>query len=253
MQALMGGMGGGFLATVLVLGLGLASSRVRWSDGLGAEAQQMPVLSVMRSRRRRAGVDAKAMDMLRTRIKLLPARGGIEAGVGPRGRSIAVVRPAGGSAPGPLARELAESFARTAMSVLYVQADPEAAAEGASGWRDGLAGGRFEARREGGIWVLEAGGAGTGAAAEPSLAALRQGTAQLTGQYDLVVLEAGSLADSPSSELIASVADVALADVRRGDRARAVARGLERLAHRPRHAAAIAFGNAHRADPGLAA
>lgn len=264
MQAAMGIAGGGGLATMFVLGLGLMSRRLRWSDGLGKAAQDIPVLAVIRSvRRRRPEQRAHDMDRLRSTVLLLPAHGGVEAGTVPRGRCLAVVRAAGGPAPaghvdaghsdGGLAADLADSFARTGMKVLRVRANPDAAPDGGAGWRDGLAGADFCPENIGDHWILKVGGAAGQTPADPSLAALRRAVAALTSKFDLVILEAGSMIDNASSELIASVSDVALADVHRGEPVAQVTWALERLGKLPRHAAGLVFSDAHRKDPGLPA
>lgn len=253
--ALGGGTLGFMLGFMMVLGAGLTSGRLRWSDGLQKLVDDMPVLSVIRDKGRKGRQSrARAIDRLRTTVQLLPARGGpIEQAKAKRGRCISVLRTAPGMSDGQLSGDLARSFARTGMSVLHVNADPAAASDGARGWRDGLSnGGDFEPRQlDNTLWDLPVGGADAEHLVDPSLSALRRAVAVLIGKYDLVVIDGGSLIESPAGELIASVSDITLADVRRGDRSSRTARALEHLAQRPRHAAGIVFSNALRRDPGL--
>ena len=246
MQAAMGVMGGGALATMLMLGSGLASPRLRWSDGLGKASQGLPMLGVL-PRGDQPGTPGfvRAMDRLSTDLQLRPGQPGRAAAkTGPL--SIAVLR-AGPGAATDLARGLAESFGRTELRVLLVDAD--AAGDAAC---DRVAGTAAKPRREGDLHVVDAGW-NAGASSVPSLPQLRQRLADMGAGFDVVVLQGGSLLDHPSAPLLASISDFAVAELRIGDIRKHTDTALARMAGHPRFGAGLVIRNAHKRDPGLSA
>ena len=71
------------------------------------------------------------------------------------------------------------------------------------------------------------------------------------GSTEVVILNAGSLRDDPAAELLISVADLALAEVRPQDRSSAIAARIAQLDLLPRQGGVLAFTGARAGDPGL--
>ena len=67
----------------------------------------------------------------------------------------------------------------------------------------------------------------------------------------MVILNAGSLRDDPAAELLISLSDLALAEVRPQDSTSAIAARVSQLDLLPRQGGVVVFSGAHAGDPGL--
>jgi succinoglycan biosynthesis transport protein ExoP len=248
------GLGGGVaLALFLALGLGLTSGRVRYSDALSRHGHLVPVLRVLSKDQ----PDAPEADSLRNALQLQPLRAPRLVGAT---RVIAVTRPDGGAADG-LALSLAQSFARAHVRTLLIDADlttpgltARLAMTGANGWREALTG--QVARPQAfppfaALTVLSAGLDADVDAGSIGIGAIRSALLRLGARGDLVILNVGSLRDNPAADLLISSADLAVAEVRPGDRQTAVIARVAHLDSLPRQGAVFAFTGAKPGDPGL--
>lgn len=242
------GLGGGIaLAFALALGLGLASRRLRWSDDLAKGT--VPVLRVLAG----SGVTPPEADLIRTALQLHPLRAPRPSGTPP---VIAVTRLDSGGA-GDLALALAQSLARARVRTLLIDADldaPDRFGPQGPGWREALAGAHltpvpfppFDA-----LTVLPHGHDHSVNASTIGIAAIREALARHAVGHDIIIVATGSLRDSHATELLLSAADLAIAEVRRGDHRSAIAAHLGRIAQLPRHGGSLVFTSARPGDPGL--
>jgi succinoglycan biosynthesis transport protein ExoP len=248
------GLGGGVaLALFLALGLGVTSGRVRYSDALTRHNHLVPVLRVLRKDQ----PDAPGADSLRNALQLHPLRAPRLVGAT---RVIAVTRPDGGAADA-LALGLAQSFARAHVRTLLIDADLTApgltarlAMTEVPGWREVLTGQAAAPQvfpPFGALTVLPAGLAEDVHAGSIGIGAIRAALGRLGLGVDLVILNVGSLRDNPASDLLISAADLAVAEVRPGDRQSAVAARVAHLDNLPRQGAVFAFTGTKAGDPGL--
>ncbi|WP_093156494.1 GumC family protein [Aliiruegeria lutimaris] len=229
MQAAMGLVGGGMLASLLTLGLGLGSRRLRWSDELNLAAMGVDPLAVLTGDPDSDGARlAPEIDRLRTTLQLVPARSTSAAG---SGRSLALLRTGSGGGTA-LAHALAESFSRTDLSVALLQIDPAQNAAPANA----------------GYHVERAFG---DACSEMSLPRLRRRIAEMTARHDVVLIDGGNLQQTTSASLVASAADYAIVELRRGEDKQAARATLERASNRCPQGIGAVFSRARRGDPGL--
>jgi Mrp family chromosome partitioning ATPase len=175
-------------------------------------------------------------------------------------RVIAITRPDSGTADA-LALGLAQSFARAHVRTLLIDADLTApgltarlAMTEVPGWREVLTGQAaapqvFPPFRA--LTVLPAGLAEDVHAGSIGIGAIRAALGRLGLGVDLVILNVGSLRDNPAADLLISAADLAVAEVRPGDRQSAVAARVAHLDSLPRQGAVFAFTGTKAGDPGL--
>ncbi len=248
------GLGGGMaLALFLALGLGMTSGRVRYSDTLTRHSHLVPVLRVLRKDQ----PDAPEADSLRNALQLQPLRAPRLVGAT---RVIAITRPDSGTADA-LALGLAQSFARAHVRTLLIDADLTApgltarlAMTEVPGWREVLTGQAAAPQvfpPFGALTVLPAGLAEDVHAGSIGIGAIRAALGRLGLGVDLVILNVGSLRDNPAADLLISAADLAVAEVRPGDRQSAVAARVAHLDSLPRQGAVFAFTGTKAGDPGL--
>jgi Mrp family chromosome partitioning ATPase len=250
MQTVMGGVAGFILGTILMFGAALPSARVKWSDALGKDAPDLPVMQVLgQDMASRGQAFAHAMDRLRTKVQLVPMSGR-RSQTGKGARCLSVLRAGKGEAR-TLARGLATSFANTDLRVLYVEADAHAAPTDEKGWRDLGIEAAIAPVQEDALFVLPA-GRRTAIEAQSSFSSLRRKLALYETDYDVIILHGGAINGSIDAELFASVSDFTLAEVRHNDRKVMTAKSLNAIAERPRHGAAVVFSKARKRDPGLA-
>lgn len=241
------------LAFFTALGLGLVSGRVRYSDGLGRWSHHAPVLRVLRGKT----VDPRGADLLRNALQLHPLRAPLAPGAA---RVIAVTRLDSGSAD-QMALALAQSFARANVRTLLIDADlrPSGLSSalnlgGAPGWREvlrGRTGCQTAFPPFAALSILPAGIDATVDAGSIGIAAIRDALAMVGAGTEVVILNAGSLRDDPAAELLMSVSDLALAEVRPRDSTSAIAARISQLDLLPRQGGVVVFSDARAGDPGL--
>jgi len=253
LNAVAGLLAGGALALFTTLGLGLMSPRIRFSDALARWSHHAPVLRVLRS----ATVDPRGADLLRNALQLYPLRTSLVPGAA---RVIAVTRLDSGAA-GQMALALAQSFARANVRTLLIDADLRSDGLSATldltqalGWRDLLRGQTVPADSHAALpslSVLPAGLDATVDAGSIGIAAIRDALARAGDGTEVVILNAGSLRDDPAAELLISLSDLALAEVRPQDSTSAIAARVSQLDLLPRQGGVVVFSGAHAGDPGL--
>lgn len=239
------------LGAVLAFGgallAGLLSPALRHSDRLGALAGRLPVKCVVRAPVLTAG----QADQLRNAIKLRHLRSPRPAG---GAQVIAVLRPETGSvAPNALA--LAESFARSGLKTLLVEADLTLAPTGATaGWREALLGKAVQpAAVQPRLWRLGAGADADLDSGAVGVLALRQALLALRDGHDVVVLSCGGLAADLSCQLLLAESDLALAELHPDDRRAGLLARLAQLDNLPRQGGGLFMVAARPDDPGFAA
>lgn len=252
-NAVAGLAGGLMLALVVTLASGLLSSRVRWSDALTRWSHLVPVLRVLRART----VDPQGADLLRNALQLHPLRAPLIPGAA---RVIVVTRLDSGSAD-QMALALSQSFARANVRTLLIDADlrPDGLTQSldmakGAGWREVLRGQKGQPIAFppfASLSVLPAGVDTTVDAGSIGVGAIRDALAATGAGVEVVILNAGALRDDPSAELLISVADLAVAEVRPKDRSSAIAARIAQLDLLPRQGGVVAFTGARAGDPGL--
>lgn len=248
------GLGAGVILS-LATGLiwGLVSNRVRYSDTLARYAHLAPV-KLVSPRARREKVHA---DRLRNALQLHALR------VAPqpdKTRVIAITR-LDAQAPDELALALAISFAEARSRTLLIDADARDGSltkrlglQEAKGWREALADQDctpYPYHPTPGLEILPVGHETGIADTEIGIGAIQSALSGLKTRYDLVILLCGSLADSVSTELVLSVSDLAVAEVRPSDRKPSVAAHVSKLDLLPRQGGILTFAMAKPGDPGL--
>jgi uncharacterized protein involved in exopolysaccharide biosynthesis len=247
-----GGLAAGLmLAGFAALALGLAERRVRFAETLVPVAHLLPVLQVSAA----GPGDREAADRLRNEIQLRPLRA---PRLAHRAPMIAVVRPPSGRSDA-LARALAESYARTRMRTLLIDADlgprPEGDDVSGPGLREVLAGtaaGAVPRETEGGYFEVPAGRDETIRDETVGAPALRLALDRLAEGFDVVVVSGGSLEDRLMSRFVLAASDIAVAEVRPSDARAAVTGQADRLNGLPRHGAVAVLRDALPQDPWLA-
>ncbi|MEM7178022.1 MAG: hypothetical protein AAF503_09985, partial [Pseudomonadota bacterium] len=248
------GLAGGIsVATLLVLVAAFGNTRLRYSSDLWSVTHRVPVLGLATDKTLsdRAALERET-DCMRNRIQLLPLRLPMAED---RGRIIAVARLARGRSDA-LALALADSFDRTGIRVLLIDADLAGGhlsenldLDGLDGWTDLVRRGAADPVRFGSLDVLPSGRARIMSDADLALPKLRQSLKSLTAGYDVIVLNAGCLDESVSGEMLLSCADIAIGEACRGDPCEAILRHAKTLDERPRNGGAIWFANARGSDP----
>lgn len=248
MLAASGLMGGGGLALVLALVLGLSDRRVRFGESLTPVEHQVPVLQVSA-----AGMaDAHAADLLRNELQLHPLRKPRLVGKAP----VIAVTSADDSQTTDLARALAASHARAQMKTLFIDADIGAAAVSGSAdcWRSFLTDtpcGPAYTHGDGDIWELPQGPACDLADAGVSAPMVRAALDEVLYDFDVVIVSAGSLRDRLSSQFVLPAADVGVLQMTPGTQKDAVFAQINRLDGLPRNGGVAVLRGALPGDPWL--
>ncbi len=248
------GLGAGlFLSLGASLLAGLFSRRVNYSDALKRHAHLAPIKTVTP----RGTCQKAQIDRLRNALQLHPLR--LPPLPDPT-RIIAVTRLDSG-APDELALALALSFAEARSRTLLIDADARDGRlterlghQDTPGWREALEGKPCAPRRLPGaapLDILPVGHVSGMADAEIGVGTVRAALAGLKTPYEVVILLCGSLSDSISTELLLSVSDLALAEVRPRDRKAGIAGHIAKLDSLPRQGGVLTFRDAHPGDPGL--
>ncbi|MBE1281851.1 MAG: hypothetical protein GJ676_00930 [Rhodobacteraceae bacterium] len=248
MLAASGLMGGGGLALILSLALGLTERRVRFAESLTPVEHQVPVLQVSAA----GAQDPHASDLLRNELQLHPLRKPRLVGKAP---VIAVTCAETGETT-ELARALAESYARARMKTLFIDADIGSASmsSAARNWRSFLAEIPAEpdyAREPGGIWALPRAQTCDLSDAAVSAPMVRAALEEVLYDFDVVVVSAGSLQDRLSSQFVLSAADVGVLEMTPDTHKDAVLSQITRLDTLPRNGSVAVLRNALPGDPWL--
>jgi uncharacterized protein involved in exopolysaccharide biosynthesis len=248
------GLGAGaFLALAASLILGMMSGRIHYSDTLKRFSHLAPIKTIVP----RGKVEKAHADRLRNALQLHPLR------VPPlpdSTRVIAVTRLDAG-APDDLALSLATSFGEARCRTLLIDADAKDGSlteklgqHDAKGWREALEGKDYAPLAyglSGHLDILPVGHKSGMADTEIGIGRVRAALAGLKGEYELVILLCGSMSESVSTELLLSVSDLAVAEVRPKDRKANIASLIAKLDCLPRQGGVLTFSEAKPGDPGL--
>jgi polysaccharide biosynthesis transport protein len=201
MQTVMGLAAGLMLSVAGALLLGLMSRRTRYSDAMSRWSHLVPVAMVSA---RRAPLAVTA-DRLRDAAQLHPVRAPQLVG---KARTVALVR-LDSSPPDSLAHALAASFARARLRTLLIDADLATGTltttlgfEASPGWREALSGQSPHAipiLAEPHLSVLPCGQLAELHDGAVSVGACRVALSRLGEGYDVVVVNAGSMAETLSA------------------------------------------------------
>jgi uncharacterized protein involved in exopolysaccharide biosynthesis len=242
--------GGGTLALLAALGIGLRERRLRFAETLAPVAHRVPVVDVSTA----DDADPDAADRLRNALQLHPLRAPRLVGRGP---VIAVTRPDPGQTA-TLARALAESHARGRMRTLLIEANmggpPNPAAQ--AGWSDLLAGQAVEPAAAVGqedLWLLQAGTLRDVGDRTITAPAVRKAIDRLVRSFDVVVLSSGSLADRLAAPFMLAASDVGVLVLRPGNDRAQVMGQIETLHALPRNGSVAVLRQALPNDPCLPA
>lgn len=253
MRAAVGLGAGVFLSLAASLLVGMISGRIHYSDTLKRFSHLAPIKTIVP----RGKSDKVHADRLRNALQLHPLR------VPPlpdSTRVIAITRLENG-APGELALSLANSFGEARCRTLLIDADARdgsltktLAQHDIRGWRDALEGKDYVTVAygdSGHLDILPVGPASGMADTEIGIGRVRAALAGLKGRYELVILLCGSMPQSVSTELLLSVSDLAVAEVRPKDRKANMASQIAKLDSLPRQGGVLTFNDARPGDPGL--
>jgi uncharacterized protein involved in exopolysaccharide biosynthesis len=255
MLAVAGFGGGGMLGTLIVVIMAVRNRRLRYSDATWATAHVVPVASAMsRKTERRKERMGREIDKLRNKIKLMPVRTVIPEG---RGKILAIARLDRGSA-GTIALELAESFSRARLSVLLVDADPVNGCvtqllkeKSEDGWCQMIAGKPHNLIKMDGFDLLPIGRCASGEDRTHAAMTVRTSLNGLAKDYDVVVVDGGSLEDAVSAELVLSASDVAVGAITPQDLSENVLPKIPMFDSLPRNGGALVMTRASSRDPAL--
>lgn len=239
--------GGGGLALMIALALGLSDRRIRFAETLMPVAHRLPVVQVSTA----DDADPDAADRLRNELQLHPLRRPRLVGKAP---VIAVARGETGGTT-DLARALAESYARARMKTLFIEADLGCAGDDAvsPGWGEVLGGAAVELVPAGpGLWNLCAGSERRLDDRAVSAPMVRAALERFVREFDAVVVSAGSLRDRLSCQFVLAAADVGVLALRPADRRSAILPQVERLDSLPRNGSVAVMRSALPGDPWLA-
>jgi uncharacterized protein involved in exopolysaccharide biosynthesis len=241
--------GGGALALLIALILGLTERRLRFAETLTPIEHRLPVLQVSAA----DDADADAADRLRNELQLHPLRHPRLVGKAP---VITLVRASDGSTT-ELGQALAESYARARMKVLFIEADM-GEADGADteiGWSDLLSGERMElpdAGIDSGLWAIPAGSSDRIDDRAISAPMIRAAIEPLLRAFDVIVVSGGSLQHRLSCQFLLSAADVGVLATQPSDARSTVLGQVDRLDTLPRNGAVAVMRRALPGDPWLA-
>lgn len=244
MLAAVGLASGWLLPFLLALGLGLTGRKLRYSDDIPADLRLIQAMP-----------GAEGVDRLRNALQLLPLRAPHVPG---SARMIVVTRPRAGS-HGALALSLAESFVRTGCRVLLIDAHPEGKGPsaglvqaGTAGWRESLAGLAIDPiRLPSGLELLPSGSETSLAADGIGVLALRSTLSVLAEDRDVILISVPAPDDCLTSDLVLSVVDLGVVEVRPGDRRSDLQSLSSRLDQLPRQGSVAVLTHARPRDPAL--
>lgn len=245
--------GGGFLATLIVMVLGAGNGRLRYSDDLWNVTYLVPILAAVDRKTGRKENDYKrAINKLRNRIKLVPAR---VPKATDRGRILCVGRLDKGENT-KLPTMLAQSFAAARMRVLLVDGDlvhqgisQDYGLDDNAGWNNLLVGEDADEVEADGFWIMPCGTRAELGDEDIGLYDVNAVLTDLARDWDVVLVHFGSLTDSVAAELVLTAADFCLVQAKRGDKLtniRAHAMQVDKL---PRNGGAIWMENLKPSDP----
>ncbi|SLN67533.1 hypothetical protein TRL7639_03893 [Falsiruegeria litorea R37] len=248
MLAAAGLVGGAGLSLLIALGLGMAERRVRFAETLSSVEHRVPVLQVSDA----GSDDAQAADLLRNELQLRPLRHPRLVGKAP----IIAVTCAADRDTTELARALAASYARARMKALFVEGDIVVTQTSvpANRWRSVLSdeGGHPRAMRGStGAWELRKGPESDIDDTSVSAPMVRRSLDKLVGDFDVIVVSAGSLTDRLASKFVLSASDVGVVEMYPGDAKDAVLSQIDCLDTLPRNGSVAVMRNALPADPWL--
>lgn len=249
-NAAVGFVGGASVAMLIMLALGLRERRIRFAETLEPVIERVPVVQVSRA----GDADAHAADQLRNELQLKPLRRPRLVGKAP----VIAVAAGAGANTSAAARALAESYARARMRTLLIEGDLACACheETQTGWADILSGSAAEmqtAPATHGLWKITAGRAGVIDDSAVSGPMVRTALNWCLGDFDVVIVSAGSLQHRLSCQFLLAAADVGVLLCHPSDPKAAILSQIDRLDELPRNGSVAVMRNALPGDPWLVA
>jgi hypothetical protein len=255
-NALIGLVLGGTIASILVFGSAITHRRLRYSDDLWHLTHLVPIVGALsRSQSRREDLYDTAINRLRNRTKLAPAR--VPRPIG-RGRVLSIGRLEQGYDL-RLVMQISNSFASANMDVLLVDADlvnqgitTRLGLDGEKGWGDFVTGAAADTTPYDGYHVLPC-GTGKGSSDQDfGLYEVSAAVAELAQEWDVVLIHFGSVIDNVAAELVLTASDYCLAQARVGDRLHALRSGVELVDRLPRNGGGLWVEGLQNHDPHFA-
>ncbi|MEQ9695959.1 hypothetical protein [Shimia sp. SDUM112013] len=248
MRAAGGLMAGLFIAFALMLYKALTERRLRFAETLVPVENRLPVRQVTEADES----DRHAADLLRNDLQMHCLRKPRLVGDAP----VIAITNAGEANSSACARALAESFARAHMRTLLIEADITCPADetGGIGWRELLRGAGVKPQaypQQGKLWHVPAGADTQVDDGTVSAQMVRSALARAARSIDVVIVSAGALGNSLSTQFILSNADVGVLALTPADDRRAVTGLVDRLDSLPRNGSIAVVHRAHATDPWL--
>jgi len=241
------GLAGGFgIAGILILVLALTERKIRYAETLVPFENRVPVQQVSDA----DDANPHAADLLRNELQLQKLRMPRLVGKAP----VIAVTKAGEGDTTDLAHSLAESFARSRMKTLFIDADivKQQVETSMPGWRDTLLGETPKPQANtdiDGLWTLTGGTPGALEDHMVSAPMVRTAIKDASQSFDVVIVSAGSLKDRLSAQLILSSADVGVLALAPSDARADVFAQIDRLDELPRNGSVAVMRHALRGDP----
>lgn len=244
-----GALGGIILALALTLAVAFSDRRVRFAETLVSFENRLPVRQVSAA----DDGDPHAADLLRNELQLQALRKPRLVGQPP---VIAIARADLGDTT-EFAHALALSFARSRMNTLFIEADIEghSSKDAGAGWRELLAGQDVAPLDDQTLPHLCKIGTGQDHSLHDcavSAPMVRAALEKVSGNFDVVVVSAGSLQNRLSCQFILSNSEVGVLAVNPSDARARVISHIDRLDSLPRNGSVAVLRNALPGDPWLA-
>ncbi|MFK7743615.1 MAG: hypothetical protein AB8B47_01065, partial [Roseobacter sp.] len=244
-----GGVGGVFFALVLTLAVAFSESRIRFAETLLPFEHRVPVRQVSAAN----DADPHAADLLRNELQLQNLRKPRLVGKPP---VIAITRADAGDTT-EFAQALAQSFARSRMKTLFIEADIEGYESEATdaGWRELLSGAMVTpCKLKDASHFFEIGMGKDSSLQDRAVSApmVRNALEKISEGFDVVVVSAGSLQDRLATQFVLSNSEVAVLAVKPSDARAKVIAQIDRLDNLPRNGGVAVLRSALAGDPWLA-
>jgi Mrp family chromosome partitioning ATPase len=244
-----GGLGGIFFALALTLAMAFSERRIRFAETFVPFEHRVPVRQVSAA----DDADPHASDLLRNELQLQNLRKPRLVGKAP---VIAITRADMGNTT-EFAHALAQSFARSRMKTLFIEADilGHESEETDAGWSDLLSGAVVNPREvEDASHLFEIGVGKDHTLQDRAVSApmMRTAMEQISKGFDIVVVSAGSLQDRLSTQFVLSNSEVTVLAVKPSDARVKIISQIDRLDSLPRNGSVAVLRSALAGDPWLA-
>lgn len=239
---------GAWLVLFAALIKALTERKLRFAETLSPISQLLSVVHVSSQ----AAGDANTADVIRNELQLKPLRKPRLVGTA---AVISVTRSCSGETT-DLAYSLAESFSRSQLRTLFIEADLECAIRTANkGWCCLLKGRQLEPVAVPDtpyLWGLPSNPASELVDADVSAPMVKNALELVVDEFDAVIISTGSFQERLASQFVLAASDVGLLQVVPTDQRKPIFKIADRLNELPRNGSVAAMFNALPKDPWLA-